>query len=185
MQLQHKKTKLPLNINWLPVIFFLITPQTSLLCQQYNTTKVSRSTLYADFATKGTYYSINYDRVFNSGNKLNWSYRFGFSYLKDAIAFPLGINCFTGTNNSHLEFSLTVIPYIDHSATFLSNNDLSDKYIYVEPGIGYRYQKKSGGLFFKAVFTPIIFLDPPSDNFWNMDPKLYAGANIGVGYNFH
>jgi len=151
---------------------------------QAQSTMVSKNTLYADFASKDVYYSINYDRVFHSGEKLNWSYRIGASILKDAFAVPLGIQAFTAGNKSHAEFSLTLIPYVDHSSSFLNTKDKSDKYIYVEPGIGYRYQEKKGGLFFKAVFTPIIFLDPPSDDFWNMDPKFYAGGNVGIGFTF-
>lgn len=39
-------------------------------------------------------------------------------------------------------------------------------------------------LFLRAVVTPILFLDPPSDDFWNLDPAIYAGGNISIGYTF-
>lgn len=145
---------------------------------------VAKNSIYADFASKGAFYSINYDRIFYQGNKLTFSYRLGFSVLEDAIAIPVGVNLYTGKGNSHLEYSLTLIPYVDHYKSFLSSNDLSDKYLYVVPGIGYRYQRPQGGFFFKVVLSPTVFLDPPSSNFWKMDPKFYITANIGLGYSF-
>ncbi len=168
------------------IIFFLFFTGFSMkgICQENNANAISRNTLYADFASKDVYYSINFDHIFHRGNKLSYSYRAGISILKDAYSFPIGIQCFTGVKSSHAEFSLTLIPYVDHSAKSRNRYDNTDKFLYVEPGIGYRYQAPEGGLFFKAVFTPIILLDPPSNDFWNMDPKLFAGGNIGIGYTF-
>lgn len=168
------------------IIIFLFFIRLSIpgICQKNNTADISRNTLYADFASKDVYYSINFDHIFHTGNKLNYSYRAGVSILKDAYSFPIGIQCFTGVKSSHAEFSLTLIPYVDHSAKSRNRFDNTDKFLYVEPGVGYRYQAPGGGVFFKAVFTPIILLDPPSNDFWNMDPKLFAGGNIGFGYTF-
>ncbi len=52
------------------------------------------------------------------------------------------------------------------------------------PGAGYRYQQPGGSFFAKLVVGPIIYLDPPSNDFWNMDPVLYAGVTAGVGFSF-
>lgn len=166
------------------VFLFFIGFSNTGICQKDNTVAVSRNTLYADFASKDVYYSINFDHIFHRGNKLSYSYRAGVSVLKNAYSFPIGIQCFTGVNNSHAEFSLTLIPYVDHSAKSRNRYDNTDKFLYVEPGVGYRYQAPEGGVFFKAIFTPIILLDPPSIDFWNMDAKLFAGGNIAIGYTF-
>jgi hypothetical protein len=151
-------------------------------CQQ--TKNMARNTIYADFASKGATYSVNYDRIFSAGGKLSKTYRIGFAILKNAVALPLGINFFTGHNASHAEFSLTVVPYIETYKDLFSGNNLSDKKLYIIPGAGYRYQKPGGGFFFKAIVAPVIYLDPPSDNFWKMDGKVYAGITAGAGYSF-
>ena len=143
-----------------------------------------KNTFYIELASRGSFYSVNYDHIFHEGNKLSTSFRIGFSIERDAISFPLGLNLITGKENHHAEFGLTLIPFIDHYKTFLSGDNLSDKKIYVIPFIGYRFQKPSGGIFFKASVSPLIFLDPPSDDFWNMDPKVYAYGNIGIGFCF-
>lgn len=142
------------------------------------------NTMYADFASRGAYYSLNYDRIFREREKITTSYRAGFSVTGKTIALPLGINFFTGHNASHTEFSLTLVPYIEDYKSFLSANDLSDKKMLIIPGIGYRYQKTEGGLFIKAVASPAIYLDPPSDYFWKMDGKLYPVLTAGIGYSF-
>ena len=181
MQPIHSKKSITTTI----IIFlFFIGFSRTVICQANNRAAVSRNTLYADFASKDIYYSINFDHIFHRENKLSYSYRAGVSILKDAYSFPIGIQCFTGSKSSHVEFSLTLIPYVDHSVKSRNRFDNTDKFLYVEPGVGYRYQAPGGGLFFKAVFTPIILLDPPSNDFWNMDAKLFAGGNIGIGYTF-
>lgn len=162
------------------LIFFISTAH----CQSTKNNITARNTIYADFASKGAYYSINYDRVFSQGEKFTKSYRVGFSVFNNVIAFPLGINFFTGHNTSHAEFSLTAVPYIEAYQSFLKSNDQSDKKIYIIPGAGYRYQKPGGGFFFKVVASPTIYLDPPSDYFWKMDGKVYAAVNIGAGISF-
>jgi hypothetical protein len=150
---------------------------------QYNN-DLSKNTFYVELASKGSLYSVNYDRIFHQGYKLSWSFRVGFSIEKNAISLPLGINLITGKKIHHAEFGLTLIPYIDHYKTFLSGDNLSDKYLYVIPAIGYRLQKPRDGFFLKASVSPLIFLDPPSDHFWNMQPKVYAYGNIGIGFSF-
>ncbi len=152
--------------------------------QAPGSSEFAHHTLYVDVASKGAYYSVNYDRVFHRGTKFTKSWRAGFSLLKDAVACPLGVHFFTGQYAHHAEFSVTLVPYIEQYKNLFSGNNLSDKKIYIIPGAGYRYQPARGGFFFKAVAAPVIYLDPRSDNFWKMDGKIYAGINVGAGYSF-
>ncbi|MBS1633630.1 MAG: hypothetical protein JST10_13765 [Bacteroidetes bacterium] len=144
----------------------------------------ARNTIYVDGTSKGAYYSVNYDRVFSEGGKFIKSYRAGFTILSHVIAFPLGISFFTGHQQDHFEFGLTIVPYIEDFEKHFSRGNLSDKKIYIIPGAGYRYQKLGGGFFFKIIAGPVIFLDPASDNFWKMDGKVYPGGSIGAGISF-
>lgn len=144
----------------------------------------ARNTIYVDGTSKGAYYSVSYDRIFSQGEKFSKSYQVGFSVLSHVIAFPLGIHFFTGHQQDHFEFGVTIVPYISNFEKLFSPGNLSDKKIYLIPGAGYRYQKPDGGFFFKVIAGPIIYLDPPSDNFWKMDGKVYAGGSIGAGISF-
>lgn len=144
----------------------------------------SKYTVYAEAATQGPVYSVNYDRIFSEGNVFAKSYRIGLSVYKGVFALPIGINFITGKNQHHAELSFTAIPYIEKASKLFSPGNLSDKKMYIITGAGYRYQNPTGGFFFKAVAAPVLLLDPPSDNFWNMNPKIFAGATIGAGYSF-
>ncbi|MHA4843914.1 hypothetical protein ACX0G7_07120 [Flavitalea antarctica] len=143
-----------------------------------------KHTLYIDASTRGPVYSVNYDRIFYYGEKLSYSYRIGFHWLHNEAGIPLGISLITGKQEHHAEFSLTLTPYIKRVDYLFREGNISDKYLYITPGIGYRYQKPTGGLFVKALLAPLILLDPPSDDFWNMDTRLNSLFTIGAGYTF-
>jgi hypothetical protein len=164
------------------VIIFLTSGAELLFSQDRSKAK---NAVYAEGATRGPVYSINYDRIFRQGEKLAYSFRAGFSIYSNTVSFPVGLNLITGVNEHHAEFSLAVVPHIDYDVHLVgSNKTESDTYIFVNPSVGYRYQKAEGGIFLKAAAGPSIFLDPPSNDFWNMDPKLYASGSIGVGISF-
>jgi len=145
---------------------------------------IARNTIYAEGSSHGAYYSINYDRIFRFGAHFTNTYRVGFSLLNNAMALPIGLNFLKGDGFHHFEFGLTVVPYVENYQKLFSAGNLSDKKIYLVPGAGYRYQPPGGGFFFKAIVAPVIYLDPPSDNFWKMDGKVYAGGSVGAGISF-
>lgn len=170
--------------------FSLALLLTFLLCEAQNIfaqsskTIAAKNTFFAEAATQGPIYSINYDRIFREGNTFSKSYRIGFAVYKDVLALQMGINFITGKNQHHAELSFTAIPYIENASKLFTPGNLSDKKLYIIPGAGYRYQKPSGGFFFKVVAAPVLLLDPPSDNFWKMDPKIFAGVSVAAGYSF-
>ena len=154
------------------------------VCQPATGDNFNRNSIYLELSSESPVYSINYDRIFHKGKKINYSYKIGFSVEPDAVSLPLGVNLITGKKTHHGEISLTIIPYLDHYKTFLNADDQSDKYLFIIPGLGYRYQKPEGKLFFKLVAGPFIFLDPPSNDFWNMNPKVYGSIQSGLGISF-
>jgi hypothetical protein len=158
---------------------FLLLSFTGLHSQQMH-----KNTLYLEGSTRGPSYSLNYDRVFLDGVKVAWAYRIGMHWLHDEIGLPLGISLITGKQEHHAEISLTFTPYVDRANYLFREGNISDKYLYITPGFGYRYQRPTGGLFIKGLLAPLIFLDPPSDDFWNMDAKVYPLLSVGAGYTF-
>lgn len=145
---------------------------------------IARNTIYVEGTSKGAYYSINYDHIYRLGAHFTNTYRLGFSLFDNVIALPLGLNFLKGDGFHHFEFGLTVVPYVENYQKLFQAGSLSDKKLYIIPGAGYRYQPPGGGFFFKAIVAPILFLDPPSDNFWKMDGKVYAGGSVGAGISF-
>ncbi|MBS1919396.1 MAG: hypothetical protein JST17_03995 [Bacteroidetes bacterium] len=166
------------------VFAFLVIAAACVLSLKAQENFTARNSIYVDAATRGAYYSVNYERIFSQGEKFSKTWQAGFSLLNDVIAFPLGIHFFTGHQRDHFEFGLTIVPYIEKYEKLFSPGNISDKKIYLFPGAGYRYQKPNGGFFFKAIIAPVIYLDPPSDHFWKMGGKLYTGGNLSAGISF-
>ena len=151
---------------------------------QPSVSQEKRNTLFLEVSSKGPVYSLNYDRIVKHKDKFTYGYRTGFTIEGDGIGASFGVNMLTGRNSHHAEASLLVMPYIDHYKSFLSEDDFSDKYLYIVPSIGYRYQPWKGGFFFRAAAAPMVFLDPPSDHFWHMAPKVYPSVQAALGISF-
>ena len=146
----------------------------------------ARNTFYAEALSFGPAVAVHYDRVFRQGQKLDYTVNVGISFWKNAVSIPVGFQVMTTNSDHHAGFGITFIPSIEQKDApigSLGKGD-KDKYLYVNPGFSYRYQKSTGGIFFKATAGPSLFLDPPSDDFWNMDPKLHAFASVGLGISF-
>lgn len=141
-----------------------------------------RNAVYADYSLEGPVYSINYDRIFAQSAKLNYFFRAGFSIINDQAAFPLGVGLITGHNDHHFELAMLFIPLVESKKTGgVTDND---KFIYLFPAAGYRYQKSDGGIFFHALAGPMIILDPAEGDFWQMDPMVKFSFSLGLGFNF-
>lgn len=166
--------------------YLLIYLFASLTCvyAQPPLTQYKRNTLFLEASSKGPLYSLNYDRIVKVKDNLTYSYRTGFTVEREGIGASFGINMLTGQSRHHAELSLAAMPYIDHYKSFLSKEDISDKYLYIIPSIGYRYQQWKGGFFFRVAAAPFVFLDPPSDHFWHMAPKVYPSLQTAVGISF-
>lgn len=166
------------------ILLVFISFNNFLFSQEKKPISKSNNTIYIEGATEIVHYSLNYDRIFSHNKSLNWSFRIGFSLTEDIIALPFGINFLTGNNNSHAEFSLNIVPFIEKYQKIAGKNDLSDKKAVIAPSVGYRYQKPIGGIFFKITAQPTLYLDPPSNDFWNMDVKFLTSLTCAIGFSF-
>ncbi len=143
----------------------------------------AKNMVYVQVAGIGNYRSVNYERVFRQGSKMNYSYSIGYAPATKSTSVPVIISAFTTGKQHHFEMSLAFIPHVEKH-TYSTKEDL-DKQLYIKPAIGYRYQKLHSGLFIKAGVGPQIFMDPPSYNVWAFTPKLIApSGQVAVGISF-
>ena len=143
-----------------------------------------KNSFFAEYTLEGPVYSINYDRIFAQSARINYHFRAGFSFVKNKIAFPVGGGITTGRKNHHAEFSLTVTPLVEKKEVNYGSGSENDKFIYLFHGAGYRYQKPSGGIFFRAMAGPAIILDPAEGDFWNMNPRVKFSFSLSAGFSF-
>ena len=166
------------------LLIALLAASLSAACSDSTNTIKSRNAFYVALGGQGNKYSVNFERVFHTGSRVNYSYSVGYSRSGKEYSVPVTINAFTTGKQHHLEMSLAMIPYVAKH-TFSKGTIDSDKQMYVKPSVGYRYQKTTSGLFIKASAGPQIFLDPASSNMMKVEPKLLApSAQLAIGFNF-
>lgn len=142
------------------------------------------NSLYAGYTTAGHLISINYDRIVRRSSRLSTSFCIGIAAADQTVGLPVGIQLFQGQKNAHIEYSLVFLPYIEKVQYLFQAGNRADKKGYLIPAIGFRYQQPTGGVFFRIAVSPMIALDPRSDNFWKMDGKIVPALAVGAGISF-
>jgi hypothetical protein len=106
---------------------------------------ISKTTLYFDLAGSSFIYSLGVDRIILYKNYLKISLSCGYGLVPfEGLIHLLSpqLNFIVGESNHHFESGLGYL--FDLSDSDLSNPDL------FSARIGYRYQKKHGGFYFKT-----------------------------------
>jgi hypothetical protein len=147
-------------------------------------TGLRKNAIVLEGGGKGPKYSLGYERLFRYGNTFNWTFGAGLSVYRNNLSVPLSVTAFTKGIRHHLEFGVGVTPYIQKVSYLFKPGNISDKQLYLFPLLGYRHQKNSGRLLLKAGVSPYLFMDPPSDHFWNFTPEIKMGAYLAAGILF-
>jgi len=160
------------NICMKNLIGFLsvILTTTFVVSAQDSITSTQKHTIYFEAGGNGLLYSLNYDHILKQKEKWFLSGRIGVEYIYafnkqkgHTLGMPLEISVSKKLKKNFFEFGLGVswgyqqyYPeglYMD--STFISS-DLYKEFILLSSfRIGYRHQKKEGGLFCKIGFTPL------------------------------
>lgn len=107
------------------------------------------------FGNSASFFSLNYDRIIKQYQMGYFNTSIGFaplSYYGKGFSVPVSVNYSYGEKNGHLEVGLGVV--LNKS----KDVDATIDYMRLLANIrlGYKYQKPTSGLFFKAAFTPIM-----------------------------
>ncbi|RMG22272.1 MAG: hypothetical protein D6730_16770 [Bacteroidetes bacterium] len=57
----------------------------------------------------------------------------------------------------------------------------TDTFLYLVPGLGYRYQPRRGRWLVRVGLHPMLFMDPPSTNIFDVQPSWVLGGSAAVG----
>jgi hypothetical protein len=164
---------------------------TKLLAQIDAEPKVAKNAVYLEIGGNGMFYSFNYDRVFYQKGAFKSAARAGVSLFpvniigKNYLAYilPLEVTAMLGRSKHHLEIGTGVSPYLA-PATNRGFDPEFERYrvAAIMPfRLGYRYQKKEGGFFFRAAYTPFIEFSSHF-NIGTHFYLLYGGLSMGKSF---
>jgi hypothetical protein len=150
-----------------------------------NMSEYKKNSLYVEFGGNGFIYSLGYDRLFFSENKLRMSLSLGTSYShffheNEGSVFILPqINSLYGEKHN-LELGIGFSwPIIRIALNQQDYNSMNLYFVFYR--LGYRYQKKDGGLLLKFAFTPFTIIDPNPP--WDYD-FINPWLGVTIGWTF-
>ena len=156
-------------------------------------TSMKKNTIYAELLGQGALWSINYERMFEVNDFVSQSASVGLTTnrnLRDLFfdqsffdfgnnynfGTPIAYRLIFGKRNSHLELGIGLTGFYFkgagsyHDGFCMSySSDIRRFNSYIVPTIAYRFQKKTGGVFFKVVYSPML-------SFYQTDNLEYIGG---------
>ncbi len=126
---------------------------------------MQKNTLFVELGGNGFFYSLNYDRILLDYSTWKISARIGGMYMpgifevnRHLISLPLEVAYLKGRGNHHLELAVGVTPIYDifPRYDYTGRQYTGQQLLLIGVArIGYRYQKREGGVFYRAGFTPL------------------------------
>jgi len=188
------------------IFWFSISSLAFSTLAQQETIVREKSTIYAEAFGQGLCWSLNYDRLFRTEKRLMNSWTAGLIIVPKSFDFgdgayfgvPVSYNWILGKKSHHFEFGVGL--------TLLASSwdywqDRKNFYAYLNPKIGYRFQRPQGGLFFRATATALIDLfsssfgqfggNGPFFSSWSvfnnaagLDYPVFPWPGLSLGYTF-
>lgn len=126
-------------------------------------------------------YSLNYQRVTTSYTRLSFTYRISAGYIPGHTTLTGYLGGVLGKPSKAFEFLMGAGYYgvkndNDSSVNF---TDTENHNLYITPQVGYRSQKLSNGLLFRATITPWLFVNKGLSNL-----RYTPGFGLSIGKVF-
>lgn len=162
-----------------PLLFFIFLIS---YCSQ-SQDEFAKNAVYLELAGNGGAYSLNYERAFSPKLLLrvgfaSWSVTQDFGGEISRTTIPVMLNSLFGSGNHKIEGGLGVMLGSEKH----TGNEVvpkSKENIFALTGTaGYRYQKPSGGIIFRAGLTPFLNIGDSEYPDFNFS----AGGSIGYAF---
>jgi hypothetical protein len=148
------------------LLIFLIVLVVGTVSAQEIEEPLMKNTIFLELAGNGGFYSLNYDRILLEKAKWKLAGRIGAMYYREElnyldynhslkIAVPIEASYLRGKGDHYLELGIGMTPWYENYKDF-DASEISHIVLLSSARLGYRYQKKEGGMFLKAGFTPLL-----------------------------
>lgn len=147
---------------------------------------VSRNSFYFEAFGTAILYSLNYDRLLVVKERSSLAGRIGFTYVpkienpEHGPGLNIEIVGLWGASNHHLEIgSGSTFFYLVQNEE--SYSPQSTSLFLLTNRVGYRFQKREGGLLFRIGFTPLFAINVDKD-ISSFDRSFYPMGGMSIGY---
>lgn len=164
-------------------LLFVVSPFLVLGQESDSSMVYKRNTIYGEALGQGLIGSVSYDRLYITKDKKKYSFTIGVTLpvIEDTrFGIPLSFNYLIGKKNSSFEVGMGFTALLASYRSYFTRLDDARNNIslYATPKIGYRFQRRKGGLFFRATLTPILGLSQ------DINPSAFLWFGVSVGYTF-
>lgn len=142
-----------------------------------------KNAIYLAYGGAGIYFSLMCEHQLiktdnmHVGAKAGIGTSFSLVLFPSEYNFPVGAYILYGNNKGHIDFSMCLTNYLLEQYDYTNDLTYHELKILMIPSIGYRFQKKQGGVMFKAGVSPII-------NFNKTTNGVAPWLDVGVGWGF-
>jgi len=183
-------------------LFFLFFLLILTITAQENIESSTRNTFFFEAGGNSPFYSLNYDYILKEKEKWKLSGRVGLMYVntftqikRQIIGMPLELSYLRGRERSFLEIGIGFTTVYDNyylagmyqSTLIIESEKINDLVLGPVLRLGYRYQKREGGLFYKIGFTPLAFIIVDLNKaerykFKNMEKFAFPWLGAAIGW---
>ncbi|MCB0838815.1 MAG: hypothetical protein KDE26_15015 [Bacteroidetes bacterium] len=157
---------------------FVLLFSSSLFSQQLKT-----NAFFLELGGISPQYSINYEKIFAQNRSIALASRMGASFTRSTASIPVGISLITVPGIHHLQFTVGVTPFVDAYDSFTIQG--SDTYLYLDSGLGYRFENSRIPFFGFVTANPLLKLDPTVDSLLgNNDEEFIFSVGVAFGYKW-
>lgn len=168
--------------------------------QKTEEAKIGKWTAYLELAGTGVqFYTVNAEYLLGKAGRFNVNARggFGMGTFKSRegysgptmqqdlnfLAIPVGLSAYNFVaSNHHFETGL-VVEYVQ--GTYVDVFEDQNSTILLTPSFGYRFQKPSGGIIFKILYTPNVPIHEFNRIKFRYPPfKTHHNVGLSLGYSF-
>jgi hypothetical protein len=162
-----------------------------------NNIEIQRNTLFLELGGNGGFYSLNYDRQVKASDTWRLAGRVGIMYVntftdqnRHLAGVPIEFSYLKGTKNNFFEIGLGVTGTYDQYYSFdpkvpIRDSKVQDLAMMAVVRVGYRHQKREGGLFYKLGFTPlagVVFDLRKNTNIHTPENFAYPWIGAAIGW---
>ena len=194
------------------LLFFLLNSFLSFGQLDSGMSLPKRNSIYIEAFGQGLLNSISYDRLYRSSKKIKSSVTAGVTIMPSIgisdfyMGGQLSYGFLYTIKNHHIELGLGLnflMDQVENGVDYLGEEGVETNYfLYFTPKLGYRFQRKQGGIFFRVTFTPLIafinrvgaisvgnelVVNPRTEIFSNVvsfGNKVFPWGGVSIGYTF-